>query len=85
MYTTSAVALLDEPAEVHHRDAVAHVADDRQVVRDEEVRDAELALQRASRLITWAWVDTSSELTGSSHTTRPGLIASARAIARRCS
>ena len=67
------LALFDDPAEVHHRDAVAHVADDREVVRDEEVRDAELALQRRRiRLITWAWVDTSSELTGSSHTTRPG-------------
>ena len=62
----------------------AHVADDRQVVRDEEVRDAESSLEPRIRLITWACVDTSSELTGSSHTTRPGL-ASARAIAARCS
>ena len=36
---------LDDLAEVHHRDPVGDVADDREVVRDEEVREPELALQ----------------------------------------
>ena len=34
---------LDDLAEVHHRDPVADVAHDREVVRDEEVGQAELA------------------------------------------
>ena len=36
---------LDDPAEVHHRDPVADVADDGQVVGDEEVGQPELALE----------------------------------------
>ena len=36
---------LDDPAEVHHRDPVADVADHREVVGDEEVGQAELVLQ----------------------------------------
>src|SRR5260221_275814 len=40
-----AVAELDDLAEVHDRDAVADVANDRQVVSDEEVRELELVLQ----------------------------------------
>ncbi len=36
---------LDDPARTHHRDVVREVFDDAKVVRDEEVRDAELALQ----------------------------------------
>ena len=36
---------LDDPAEVHHRDPVADVADDRQVVGDEQVGQPELALE----------------------------------------
>src|SRR5687767_9561802 len=36
---------LDDPAEVHHRDAVADVLDHREVVRDEEVGQPELVLQ----------------------------------------
>ena len=38
---------LDDPAEVHHRDAVGEVADDREVVGDEQVREAEPRLQVA--------------------------------------
>ncbi len=34
---------LDDLAEVHDRDPVADVPDDRQVVRDEDVGEAELA------------------------------------------
>src|SRR5436190_1465816 len=36
---------LDEFAEVHHRDPVADVAHDAEVVRDEDVREVELSLQ----------------------------------------
>ena len=37
---------LDELPEVHHRDAVAEVLHGREVVRDEQAREAELRLQR---------------------------------------
>ena len=36
---------LDDLAEVHHRDAVGDVADDGEIVRDEQVRQAELGLE----------------------------------------
>ena len=36
---------LDDRAEVHHCDPIGDVADDGQVVRDEEVREVELLLQ----------------------------------------
>ena len=39
-----AVGQLHDVTEVHHRDAVGDVPDDRQVVRDEDVGDAELVL-----------------------------------------
>jgi hypothetical protein len=54
-----------------------------EVVRDEQVGQAELGLQVGSRLMTWAWIDTSSADTGSSATTSFGFSASARAIAMR--
>jgi hypothetical protein len=36
---------LDQPPEIHHRHALAHVAHDGQVVRDEEEREPELTLE----------------------------------------
>ena len=42
--------LLDDASEVHHRDAVADVAHEREVVRDEEVGEAELLLQVAEQV-----------------------------------
>ena len=36
---------LDDLAEIHHGNAVRHVLDDRQIVADEQQREAELALQ----------------------------------------
>ena len=45
MNSVRLVGVLDDPAEIHHGDAVADVLDHRQVVRDEQVRQAELALQ----------------------------------------
>ena len=41
---------LDDLAEVHHRDAVGDVAHDGQVVRDEDVGQAEVALQRLEQV-----------------------------------
>ena len=38
----------------------------------------------SSRLMTWAWIDTSSADTGSSQTMISGLSASARAMPMRC-
>ena len=37
---------LDDLAEIHHRDAVGDVPDEREVVRDEQIGEAEVALQR---------------------------------------
>ena len=63
------VGELDDLAEIHHRDAVGDVPHQRQVVRDEQVGDAEAAAAgRLSRLMTCAWIETSSADTGSSHT-----------------
>src|SRR5260370_22585911 len=36
---------LDDLAEIHHADTVRHVLDDREIVADEEQREAELLLQ----------------------------------------
>src|SRR5439155_15776773 len=41
---------LDNLAEIHDRDAMADVFDDSEVVRDEEIREAELALQVAQKV-----------------------------------
>ena len=43
--SSSTGAELDDHAEVHHRDPVGDVADDAEVVRDEDVREVELVLQ----------------------------------------
>ena len=43
-------ALLDDLAEVHHRDPVGDVAHDRQVVGDEDVGEAELVLQHLEQV-----------------------------------
>ena len=41
---------LDDPAGVHHRDAVGHFGDDAEVVRDQEQRQAEALLQVAQQI-----------------------------------
>ena len=41
---------LDDAAEVHDRDPVRDVPDDREVVRDEQVREVELVLQRLEQV-----------------------------------
>ena len=76
---------LHQPAEVEHGDAVGEVADDAEVVRDEEVRDvAARACSSTSRLRIAACTETSSAEVGSSQTTSAASPANARAIATRC-
>src|SRR6266404_7533636 len=42
--------LLDDLAEVHHRDTMAHVRDDAEIVRDEQIGEAHLVLQPAEQI-----------------------------------
>ena len=44
VYNASAAGRLDDLAQVHHRDPVAHMPDDTEIVRDEQVGQAELVL-----------------------------------------
>ena len=76
---------LHQPPEVEDGDPVGDVADDAEVVRDEEVaRPASRACSSTSRLRIAACTDTSSAEVGSSQTTSFGSPANARAIASRC-
>ena len=77
-------AQLHQPAEVEHGDAVGQVADDAEVVRDEDVGDLRSRWRSASRFRIAACTETSSADVGSSQTTRRGSPANARAIATRC-
>ena len=78
-------AHLHQPAEVEHRDPVGQVADDAEVVGDEQVGDVRSSRCRsASRLRIAACTDTSSAEVGSSQTTSRGSPAKARAMATRC-
>ena len=74
---------LDDAAEIHHRDAVGDVLHHREIVRDEDVGEAEPLLQVRSRFRICARIDTSSADTGSSQTISFGSTASARAMAMR--
>jgi hypothetical protein len=69
---------------LHDRDSVAHRANDREIVRDEEIREPELGLKSFSRFRICAWIETSSAETGSSQTISFGPSASARAIPSIC-
>jgi hypothetical protein len=48
---------LDDLSQIHHRDAVADVLDDRQVVRNEQVGQRHLFLQVAQQLTICAWME----------------------------
>lgn len=76
-------AEFDEAALVHHRNPVAHVLDQGEVVGHEQVGHVELRLQILEELRIWLWVETSSAVTGSSSTRSLGRVAIARAIATR--
>ena len=71
---------LDDLAQVHDCDAVGHVADDREVVRDEEVGEAEITLERLEQVDHLRADRDVQGGDGSSKTTTRGLSASARAI-----
>ena len=75
---------LHHAAEVEDGDPVGEVADDAEVVRDEEVGDALLPWRSTSRFRIAAWTDTSRAEVGSSQTTTRGSPANARAMATRC-
>ena len=75
---------LDDPAEVHHRDPVGDVADDCEVVGDEDICQVELRFSSTRRFSTCDWIETSSAETGSSATTSFGRSTSARARPMRC-
>jgi hypothetical protein len=80
----SAGAVLDDPAQIHDRDALAEIADDAQVVGDEDGGEvALLACSRFSSTSTWAWTETSSAETGSSRNSNSGPTESARAMPMR--
>ena len=61
--------ILDQIAEVHHADRVGDVLNNGEVMRDER-----------SRLMTCAWIETSSAETGSSQRMKSGFSARARAM-----
>ena len=75
---------LDDLAEIHHRDAVGDAAHEREVVGDEHVGQAELALQPAQQvddLRLDRYVERRHRLVA--HHDAPARTASARAIATR--
>src|SRR6266545_2597231 len=74
---------LDELAEVHHRDPVADVPHDRQVVGDEQVGEVEFPLEVDQQVDDLRPVETSRAETGSSQTISLGCSASARATPMR--
>ena len=76
---------LDDPSEVHHGDAVGDVADDGEIVGDEDVRAGRTpASGRRAGCSTCDWIETSRAETGSSATTSFGCRTSARASPMRC-
>jgi hypothetical protein len=76
-------AVLDLRAAAEHRDGVGDLAHDGEVVRDEHVRETELACSRASSRRICACTVTSRAETASSSTTSSGSTMRARAIATR--
>jgi hypothetical protein len=68
----SLVGDLDDLAEIHDRDAVADVLDDREVVGNKEIGQPKLRCRSSKRLTTCAWTETSSAEIGSSQMIRLG-------------
>ena len=75
---------LDDLAGVHQRDAMRHLRDDREVVRDQQHRHLLRACSSFSRSRICAWIVTSSAVVGSSAIRKSGSAASAIAIITRC-
>ncbi len=78
-----AVGEFHDHPEVHHSDAVADVAHHGKVVCDEEIGEAEVALQVFQQVNICAWMETSRAEIGSSQTMKDGFIARARATPMR--
>jgi len=74
---------LDDPTQVHHRDTVGDVADDLQVVADEEIGQVQPLLQLEQEVEDLARTETSSDEVGSSRMTISGETPSPRAIPTR--
>ena len=72
-----------QPAQVQNHDPVTDMADDRQVVADEDQPQLEFRCSRISRLMICDWMETSSADTGSSQMTSFGLRIIARAMPMR--
>jgi hypothetical protein len=66
---------------MHDGAVLADLADDREVVRDEQKVMPSDSRRSMRRLMIWAWTLTSSAETASSRMSRRGWTASARAIA----
>ena len=64
-------AHLDHFAQIHDGDSVRHVADDRQIVRNEHIGGPPFLLQIEQQLQIADCTDTSSDESGSSHKTSP--------------
>ena len=77
------VALLDDPAEAHDRDAVAQLPRQRQVVGDEQQRQLARPLELEQDVQDLERIETSSIETGSSQTMPAGSSTSVEAIATR--
>src|SRR3954469_24530725 len=71
---------LNDLAEIHHCHSVRNVLHHAEIMSDEQIGQSELGLQILHRLTIWACTETSSAETGSSHTTKRGFSASARAM-----
>jgi hypothetical protein len=71
---------LDDLAQVHDGDAIGEMLDDAEVMGDEQEARPNSCWRSFRRLMICAWMDTSSDETGSSQTISDGRKASARAI-----
>src|ERR1022692_1339055 len=78
------IGLLHHCSCVHHHDLVRDVRDHPEIVGDQDDGGAELVLQGADDLRTWACTVTSSAVVGSSAMSSSGLSAMAIAIIARC-
>jgi hypothetical protein len=78
------IGQFNDPAGLHHRDAVAHLPHHREIMADEDDRQPVKARKSFSRLWICACTNTSSEEVGSSHSSTVGRAARARAMAMRC-
>ena len=70
--TATLAAQVQRSGRRHHGNAVGHVVDDREVVGDEQIGEAQLARRSLSRFRTCACTDTSRAETGSSQIMKSG-------------